>query len=168
MPRRGILIVHSRSEGKLQRMRTMLGRLDAIEAYEHIKALSVRIDGPGGKVPGVEAGGMTHAGLLSEYPGWAGKLDPLDVLEPCASRAAAHSAPGCLPGGLFENKQCRFPAKNISIVSNFAHTASVRSHSINPALTHQPSGQIPGCPNPRARGTRAQFSEGGHRFLRTG
>jgi len=72
-------------------------RLDAIEAYEHIKALSVRIDGPGGKMPGVEAGGMTHAGSLSEYPGWAGKLDPLEFLEPwripgcCAFRSGLPS-----------------------------------------------------------------------------
>jgi hypothetical protein len=29
----------------------------------------------------VEAGGMTHAGLLSESPGSAGKLDPLEFLE---------------------------------------------------------------------------------------
>ena len=111
---------------------------------------------------------MTHAGLLSEYPGWAGKLDQLEFLEPWRIRAAAHSAPGCPPGGLFENRQCRFPVRNISIVSNFAHTASARSHSINPALTHQPSGQIPGCPSLQARGPHAQFSEGGHRFLRTG
>ena len=33
-------------------------------------------------MPSVEAGGMTHAGLLSEYPGSVGKLDPLEFLEP--------------------------------------------------------------------------------------
>jgi hypothetical protein len=68
------------------------------------------------------------------HPGWAENWTRWNFWTPGASRAAAHSAPGCLPGGLFENKQCRFPVKNISIVSNFAHTASARSHSINPAL----------------------------------
>jgi hypothetical protein len=36
------------------------------------------------------------------------------------------------------------------------------------SLTHQPSGQIPGCPSLQARGFHAQFSEGGYRFLRNG
>jgi len=40
---------------------------------------------------------MTHAGLLSEYPGWAGKLDQLEFLEPwripgcCAFRSGLPS-----------------------------------------------------------------------------
>jgi hypothetical protein len=113
-------------------------------------------------------GAPTHTGLLSEYPGWPGKLDQLEFWNPGASGLLRIPLRADLPGGLFENRQCRFPVKNISIVSNFAHTASARSHSINPALTHQPSGQIPGCLSLQAWGPHAQVSEGGHRFLRTG
>jgi hypothetical protein len=89
---------------------------------------------------------MTHAGFCLNIPARSENWTRWNFWNPGASRAAAHSAPGCLPGGLFENRQCRFPVKNISIVSNFAHTASARSHSINPALTHQLAGQIPGAP----------------------
>jgi hypothetical protein len=48
----------------------------------------------------------------------------------------------------------RFLVKNISIVSNIAHTVGAGSHSINPPCgwPRLPQGRTPGSPSPRARG----------------
>jgi hypothetical protein len=88
----------------------------------------------------------THAGLLSEYPGWAGKLDQLEFLEPWRIRAAAHSAPGRPPGGLFENRQCPVPREKYLNCEQFC-TYGQRQIAFNQSSLDAPAvGPDPGLP----------------------